>query len=424
MLRKRKWVIHRMASKKTRQNCTTPEDVSLGRTVHNLPLFPPELYRDIIEWITDRQDLCNLSLTSRICSAEAQRALYSIVDLPKNTRAPVLWADTIVRHHQKALMVRALTLRFDLSFIIVPDLLLTSLQSIAQALGALRRLDKLVLIGHPLAMMHPIYTWILDGCTAKLRTFHNSVFPSWAIIPFLSRHSQIREWKQTGMFPRGIMTDTMLPHLTKIDAHASTLVSFTTSRSLIQVRLRIDDWDRETARDLLALSRFGATLTTLIVEDSSTTNHLKLEELLIHLAQATPNLRTLAYTKASPHSAQVNYHHQTCGAHLTSSQDIFSSSSIENLSKFEVLEILMLQLRRQKLCPDNHHVRAIAEHAFDRCPSLRCVALKDEKNFYLCRRQGSCVIGDDDALLSDVLENDPPRPLESTYLEIQSSYIA
>ncbi|KAG5715158.1 hypothetical protein E4T56_gene123, partial [Termitomyces sp. T112] len=121
-----------------------------GRGIHNLPLFPPELYRDIIEWITDRQDLCNLSLTSRICSAEAQRALYSIVDLPKNTRAPVLWADTIVRHHQKALMVRALTLRFDLSFIIVPDLLLTSLQSIAQALGALRRLDKLVLIGHPL----------------------------------------------------------------------------------------------------------------------------------------------------------------------------------------------------------------------------------------------------------------------------------
>ncbi|KAG6900307.1 hypothetical protein C0993_012739 [Termitomyces sp. T159_Od127] len=375
--------------------------MSLYRTAQNLPALPPELYRNIINWITDRQDLCSLSLVSRVFSAEAQRALYSVVDLAQNTRAPVLWADTILRHPQKALAVRALTLRLDLTFIIVPDLLLSSLQSIAQALRALQRLSKLVLVGHPLAMMHPIHTWILDGCTANLRTFHNSLFPLWAVIPFLSRHLQIREWKQAGKFIRGIITDETLPHLTTIDVHISSLASFPTPRSLTKIRLEISNWSGITAGKLEALSRFGPTLTTLVVEDSSTTDHFELAKFLArlaNLAKAIPNLKTLAYTKAS----------------ILSAQDILSSSSIENLSKFEALETLVLGLRRLNLCFDNHLVKAVAEHAFNRCPSLRCVALKDERSTYLCRRQGSCITKDDvDALFSDASESDPTRTQES-----------
>ncbi|KAG6902425.1 hypothetical protein C0995_000351 [Termitomyces sp. Mi166 len=411
---RKKRVVHRASLEETRQNRTTPEAISLSRTAQNLPTFPPELYTNIIEWITDRQDLCNLSLTSRICSAEAQRALYSIIDLAQNTRAPVLWADTILRHPQKALTVQALTLRFDLSFIIVPDLLLSSLQSIAQALRALRRLHKLVLVGHPLAMMHPIHTWILDGCTAELRIFHNSVFPSWAVVPFLSRHPQIGEWKQNGTFPRGVITDTMLPHLTIIDAHLSILASFTTSRSLTKVRLKIDDWGRETSRELVALSLFGTTLATLTVEDSSTINHLKLAELLFHLAKATPNLKTLAYTKTSSLSAQVSHYQISVDPRLIYSQNILFPGSIENLSKLEALETLILQLRCHKPCSYNHHIEAIAKHAFDRCPSLHCVALKYDENISSCRRQGGLVVeGDVGALFSDILESDLPPPREN-----------
>ncbi|KAG6850204.1 hypothetical protein H0H93_016383 [Arthromyces matolae] len=377
-----------------------------------MPSFPPELYRNIIEWVTDRRDLCSLSITSRLCSVEAQRVLYSVVDLAQNTRAPVLWADTILQQPQKALIVRALTLRFDLSFLIVPDLLLTALKSIAQALKALRRLEKLVIVGHPLAMMHPIHTWILDGCPPGLRIFHNSVFPAWAVIPFLSRHPQIREWKQTGMYPRDDMTDTVLPQLTVLDAHVSTLVSFKTTRPLTRVHLTIDDAGRETERDaILALSNFGTSLTTLTIEDSSTRNNLKLPDFFCQLAKAVPNLKSLFYTRTSPLSLQ----------------DLLSPNSIDNLSKFEALETLVLRLRRQKLLLDNHHFREIANCAFERCHSLNCVALKDEVNYSFCKRTGSSLSRDGIAsLFSDFLDSDSPpsyNPNMSQY-RTSSPYIA
>ncbi|KAG6864831.1 hypothetical protein C0991_006891 [Blastosporella zonata] len=275
----------------------------------------------------------------------------------------------------------------------IPDLLLSSLKLIAQALKALRKLEKLVLVGHPLAMMHPIHTWILDGCTADLRVFHNSVFPPWAVVPFLSQHPYLSEWKQTGIFPGGVIADTLLPSLAIFDGHASLLASFQTPRPLMRVHLKIDDWCRESVREAIeALSLFGTTLTTLTVEDtSSTTNHLRLSQLLIHLAKATPNLKVLAYARTS-----------TLGI-----QELLSSDSIENLSKLEALETLMLQLRRQKLYPDGHCVKAIAERAFGQCSSLRYVALKDEESYSYCKRQGSCVAEEDvSALFSDILEND------------------
>ncbi|KAG6845622.1 hypothetical protein H0H87_006675 [Tephrocybe sp. NHM501043] len=294
---------------------------------------------NIFKWVTDKRDLYNLSLTSRMCSAEAQHVLYSVIDLAQDTRAPVLWADTILQHPQRAATVRSLTLRFDLSFIIVPDLLLSSLKSIAQALAALRKLEKLVLVGHPLAMMHPIHTWILDGCTADLRIFHNSVFPTWAVVSFLSRHPHIREWKQTGIYPNGVIPDTVLPRLTTLDAHVSILASFKAPRPLTRLRLEIDDWGTQSVpqrRTIDAISLFKTTLTSLAIEDTSTTTKHRLSDLLIHLSKAAPNLSILAYTRAS----------------MLSILDLLSSDSIENLSKLVSLETLLLRLRRQKLPTD------------------------------------------------------------------------
>ncbi|KAG6909285.1 hypothetical protein DXG01_001229 [Tephrocybe rancida] len=405
--------------KASKQHLVMPGVRTPNRTTRrSSDAFPPELYRNIFEWVTDKRDLYNLSLTSRLCCAEAQRALYSVIDLAQNTRAPVLWADTILRHPQKAATVRSLTLRFDLSFIIVPDLLLSSLRSIAQALKALLRLEKLVLVGHPLAMMHPIHTWILDGCTANLRTFHNSVFPPWAVVPFLSRHSQLCEWKQSGLFPGGDIADTVLPRLTTFDGHTSILASFKGPRSLEQVRLKIDDWGRETAREreaIEALSLFGDTLTSLTVEDTSTTtNHLRLAELLICLAKATPNLKTLAYIRTS----------------TLNIQDMLSSEVVESLSKFEALEVLMLHLRRQKLGPAVYRVKAVVEHTFEQCPSLRCVALKDEQSYSYCRRQGSLLAEEDvGTLCSNMLEHDshsepePPCPPSITQTPTHPPYV-
>ncbi|KAG6829790.1 hypothetical protein H0H92_003445 [Tricholoma furcatifolium] len=250
------------------------------------------------------------AITPEVCYAEAQHSLYSVIDLAPNIRTPVLWADTMLCHPEKAATVRSLTVRFDLSFIIVPDLLLSSLKAISQALGSLSRLERLVLMGHPLAMMHPIHTWILDGVTGNLSVFHNSLFPSGAIVPFLSRQTLLREWKQAGVCPGGIITDAMLPRLTVLDGHVSILASFKTPRPLETARLEINDWHRGIAKDLESISFFGATLTTIVVEDSSTdSNRLRLAELFTHLAKITPNLKTLTYTQTleSAFGLQVNF---------------------------------------------------------------------------------------------------------------------
>jgi len=274
-----------------------------------------------------------------------------------------------------------LTLRFDLSFLIVPHTLLPSLKLISQALKTLRKLKKLVLIGHPLAMMHPIHTWILDGCTADLEIFHNSVFPPSATVPFLSRQPNLRQWKQNGVFFGGIIADTVLPHLTVLDVHGSTLTSFKTPRPLVRVRLKIDDCGRLVAWErtaIEALSLFGSTLSTLTIEYSSPEpNHLTLAEVLGLLAKATPNLKILVYTRTS----------------AVSTRDPFSDGCAEQLSNFSKLEVLVIQLQHQSsTAPDR---KAMGERAFERCPSLRCVALRDREVYSYTKRQAGAVDDED-----------------------------
>lgn len=379
-----------VASRKAVKPQTSAPATSLGRTNRRRSVFPPELYRTIIEWVTNTRDLCNLALASRTCYAEAQRVLYRAVDLAQNTRAPVLWASTILHHPHRAAAVRALTLRFDLSFLIVPHMLLSSLKSISQALGALRKLKKLVLIGHPLAMMHPIHTWILDGCTANLEIFHNSVFPPSAIVSFLSRQPNLRQWKQNGVFPGGIIADTVLPHLTVLDAHASTLSSFRTPRPLVRVRLKIEDCDRLGAWErtaIEALSLFGSTLSTLTIEYSSAKpSHFTLAEVLRLLAKATPNLKILVYTKTSAFSTR----------------DPFTKDCAEQLSDFSKLEVLVIQLQHQlSAAPDRN---AVGKRAFERCPSLRCLALRDRDVYSYTKRQDGTVADENlSAFISEIV---------------------
>lgn len=274
--------------------------------------FPPELYRSIIEWVTNAEDLYNLSLTSRICRAETERILYHKIDLPPNTRTPVLWATTILHHPHKALAVRSLTLRFDLSFLIVPHMLLSSLRLISQALGALRNLKELFLIGHPSVMMHSIHLWLLDGCTPSIEVFQNSLFHPSDIIPFLSRHPNIRQWKQMGVHPERTVEPTFLPHLTDLEVHSSVLSSFNTPRPLVRLCLMMGGpcgAEREREREIIkSLALFGSTLEVLNIWYCSTLNpdHLTMSELLSLLAEATPNLKMLAYNNAGPVSPQVS----------------------------------------------------------------------------------------------------------------------
>lgn len=344
----------------------------LDRTPKAHPVMPPELYRNIIEYVTDTRDLYHLSLTSRICYNEAQRVLYREIDLAQNTRTPVLWASVVIRNPQKGAETTSLTLRFDLPFLIVPEMMLPSLTLIAQALKFLPKLERLVLIGHPKAMMDPIYTWILEGCTPNLLVFHNHIFPTPSIIPFLSRQRNLMDWSQVGERAGGRIEAGAVPHLTSLDAHASTLWCFTTSRPLIRIRLKVDyNWNRERAWERYAiesLALFRATLSILTLEHSATS--LNLDEVLFLLSQATPGLRTLVYSGKS-----------------AIRRDSFSHQCVEQLSNFRKLRILALDFLDQLYEPTDHC--AITKHAFERCPSLQYVALRDRTGCFHARRKGT-----------------------------------
>jgi len=356
------------------------------------PVLPLELYRNIIGWVADIEDLYNLCLTSQLCYREARRVLYRSVDIGPDVERQVLWASTILQYSSTADIIRELTLRFDLSLLVIPDMLSSSLLSMAQALGALRKLEKLVLVGHPRVMMHPLHTWILDKCTTELRTFHNSVFPASAIIPFLSRCKNIQEWKQTGVYHGKVIGHNVLPQLKILDAHASLLSCFVAPRPLVRVRLKIDDWwgtkGTRTREAIATLAQSGNTITTLIIKDVSTTsNYLELSQLLPLLLQVTPNLKVLAYA-----------------ANISPTLNI---RCLEQLRKFPSLAILVLELRRSQLCTDKDRC-IIPKQTFFRCPSLHCVAVKDQEVYCYYRRQESNVASENVVeMLNELVPEDP-----------------
>ncbi|KAG5642417.1 hypothetical protein DXG03_002819 [Asterophora parasitica] len=84
-----------------------------------------------------------------------------------------------------------------------------------------------------------------------------------------------------------------------LDAHASSIACFTTPRPLVRIRLKVDDnGGRERERTAVqSLAIFGSTLSTLIIEHSSIANQLVPAEVFGLLAEATPNLKILVYTK-------------------------------------------------------------------------------------------------------------------------------
>jgi hypothetical protein len=277
-----------------------------ARTLHRLP---PELYRFIIEWVVDPQDLCNLCLTSQLCHLEAERVLYGTIDLPQNTHAPALWARTILSCPQKAIAVNALTWRFDLAFLIVPHTLLPSLQLISRAIGALRNLKQLYLIGHPLALMHPIYLWLLDGCTPHLEVFHNSVFSPSCMTPFLSRQPNIKRWIQPGIWMEISTDEDLLPQLTEVNIHASALALFTTPRPLRRLTLDMDGLCklRNYEFDFIKqFSFFGTTLEFLTIENLNSRGG-DVKQLLHRLADAAPSLRTLVLMGSISREPIVRY---------------------------------------------------------------------------------------------------------------------
>ncbi|KAF9464190.1 hypothetical protein BDZ94DRAFT_1308206 [Collybia nuda] len=368
--------------------------------------FPPELFRNILEWITDTEDLCNLSLTSRICRIEAERVLYHSIELAQNSTAPVLWANTMLSCPHKAQRVRALTLKFDTSFLIVPEMLVSSLHVISQALRKLNNLKNLILGGHSLAMMHPIYTWILDDCPFSLDVFHNFVFPAPSIVPFLSRQPNIREWKQAGSHIGETLDESFLPQLAILDAHYSVLACFTTPRPLQHLRLKIRGYCAgERKRDVInSLSYFRDTLTSLSVEGVIGGPHPNSTHIIRSLAEKTPMLKLLSlndFPFADPKVVQVD-----------------DDDCLLAVSQFQQLECLVLSELTRVLRLTKRRRIATAHRIFGQCPTLRFVVISGERH-YLYKRHV-------DGITEDILEadDDDSNSLYAVHLHMASLFVS
>lgn len=384
--------------------------------------FPPELFRNVLEWITDAEDLCNLSLTSRICQIEAERVLYHSIELAQNSTAPVLWATTMLDCPQKAKRVRALTLNFDTSFLIVPDMLASSLQLISQALQKLINLKKLALGGHSMAMMHPIYTWILDDCPFSLEVFHNSVFPAPSIVPFLSRQHNVREWKQAGSHLGETLDESFLPRLVALDAHYSVLACFTTPRPLQHLRLKIRGFCAgERKRDVInSLAYFGDTLTSLSLEGIIGGPHPTSNHIIGSLAEKTPILRLLSLNDFPFSDPKVSLSPCKCDViPLICSQVIQAEHDdcLLAVSKFQQLECLILsELGRASRLSKRRRI-ATAHRIFGECSTLRFIVISGECD-YLYERHV-------DGITEDILEGeaDDTNSLYAVHLHMASRIV-
>ncbi|TFK74741.1 hypothetical protein BDN72DRAFT_629475 [Pluteus cervinus] len=273
-----------------------------------LPHLPPELYWSIIDFVTDTQDLCNLTLTSRICQNAAEHILYRTIDLGRDTLRLESWAGVILDYPDKAAHVQALSVTFDTPLLIVPCMVRPTLQLLSQALRVLPNLRSLTLLGHPMVMMNPLNSWILQGCDFKLQTFHNEVFPASALHSFLSTQPTIREWRQADLLAEDsmVLASTLgnLPELMVFRGHAALFAGIDETRPLRRVSLRMDGvLDGFIDRELLrSLALCGSTILALHLEQSG--GHLYHGQLLSPRSSAIlkllrksvpylPNLRLL-----------------------------------------------------------------------------------------------------------------------------------
>ncbi|KAF8657329.1 hypothetical protein AX16_002251 [Volvariella volvacea WC 439] len=278
------------------------------------PVLPIELYGSIFEQISDRDDLCRLALTSRICQREAERLLYSSIALDKDPARLELWSLTILENPAKASRVRALTINFDISFLIIPDMVLQTLELLSRALHSLPNLKSLTLLGRQMVMMNPLYSWILDGCSFRLEKFHNEIFPSRALANFLTEQTDIQQWTQTDSdlvttnhptFSSSSSGSECLKKLKMLRGNTLLLNGLVVVRPRLErvsLRLHSTGPGEGSEDDVLiqSLSALGSSITALHIDRTiSGSNCTPSTKLLSLLARHLPNLEILIFGQTS-----------------------------------------------------------------------------------------------------------------------------
>ena len=270
--------------------------------------LPLELYRPIIQFLTEKRDILSVCLVSQRLHSEATYALYHHLQL-KGAYQLFAWAKATQDFPHLSQLTHAIS---------IPTRACLSngqKRTFAQALASLVNLKELR-IKHQLsenqcsdAYLSP---WMLEGVSDKLELFHSELgeyeMGFECLTPFFVSHPHIRYLHWTGGDQSSVsctsdeLDSALLPRLSTIHLdHWRVLGKISNTRSVRRLRLGNIALSADTLHQLgLALEPLSDTLTRLSVDILPTTapkrdpNQLPcLSDLLQTLITALPNLHFL-----------------------------------------------------------------------------------------------------------------------------------
>jgi hypothetical protein len=269
--------------------------------------LPIDLYRFIIEYISDQRDLCSLCVVSKAFRQESERVLYRNVRLTNNYACLVSWSQAIINTPWLASLVHTLSLP---SLTRYHDGLYVSflVQSMAKALRALTKLKALHIVNNSSAGLFQCYLHptILRGCKFRLETFgiRSGSLSLPDLVPFLSEQREITYWKYENRTLEGIhiLADdpSILPRLSCIYLQDWWILPHLFPRPITRLCLHVTLNESAFARLMDALSLFKETLTHLSLNvldpfssGVSRSSHPLLVRLLWRVKELLPRLQFL-----------------------------------------------------------------------------------------------------------------------------------
>jgi len=209
--------------------------------------IPIELYRPIVEFVEDCRDLLTLCLVCRAMRDEAERILYSVVELTTATQSVAIQLNSNQRQrrHIQHLSIATLSIRY------APDVLATLLGTLPASLATLNLFDAQLGLRFYVTLSECYFPRLKEfTCTSRDTDWIPEDIPTSAtalanqrFITFLENHPTIEKlfWKgrrQQISNGKRIFVPETLPRLRLLDAAAVLVVPLLGPRSITHLSVQ------------------------------------------------------------------------------------------------------------------------------------------------------------------------------------------
>jgi hypothetical protein len=243
-----------------------------------------EIYQLVISHVNDRADIASLCRVSRTCRYVAERALYKSLFMTQDSPATIPLCDSLFYHARVARFVETITIivseeRVDNKYWSV----------VAKALRRTTQLRFLNVIAVGISFIR--LSWILSGCTFRLRGLRSDLQWDPGLEDFLSKQSRLRNVSLAHYVHNRSHSSCFMPNLSIFESlSAEAAIDLIPRRPVSRVKTRFSRAQPSRKRDELA--RLCTSL------QQSTQPILSLEIIDIAPTEAF-TLETLSYIVAS-----------------------------------------------------------------------------------------------------------------------------